>query len=111
MEAVMTSQFKVTGRVIAAGRALVEVGREDFAKAAGLSVEALTLLEAGGSAWVDSQVDADAIVRAFDTFGVVVVDEADGLGAGVRLKFTRQDVKQIVRLETEGGMARPDDAP
>jgi len=107
----MSPKFEVTGRLIAAGRALVEVGREDFAKAAGLSVEALTLLEAGGSAWVDSEDDAEAIVRAFDTFGIVIVDEADGLGAGVRLKFTRQDVKQIVRLETEGGMSRPDDAP
>ena len=106
----MTSKFEVTGRLIAAGRALVEVGREDFAKAAGLSVEALTLLEAGGSAWVDSEDDVKAIVRAFDAFGIVIVDEADGLGAGVLLKFTRQDVKQIVRLETEGGMARPDDA-
>ena len=111
VEAVMTSKFEVTGRLIAAGRALVEVGREDFAKAAGLSVEALTLLEAGGSSWVDRQDDADAIVRAFDMFGVGVGDEGDGLGAGVRLKFTRQDVKQILRLETEGGMARPDDAP
>jgi hypothetical protein len=107
----MTSKFEVTGRLIAAGRALVEVGRSDFAKAAGLSVDALTLLEAGGSAWVQSQTDADAIVRAFDTFGVVVVDEGDGLGAGVRLKFTRQDVKQLVRLESEGGIPRPDDAP
>ena len=107
----MSPKFEVTGRLIAAGRALVEVGREDFAKAAGLSVEALTLLEAGGSAWVDSEDDAEAIVRAFDTFGIVIVDEADGLGAGVRLKFTRQDAKQIVRLETEGGMSRPDDAP
>jgi transcriptional regulator with XRE-family HTH domain len=107
----MSPKFEVTGRLIAAGRALVEVGREDFAKAAGLSVEALTLLEAGGSAWVDSEDDAEAIVRAFDTFGIVIVDEADGLGAGVRLKFTRQDVKQIVRLETEAGMSRPDDAP
>ncbi len=107
----MTSNLKVTGRLIAAGRALVEVGREDFAKAAGLSVEALTLMEAGGSAWVQSQSDADAIVQAFDTFGVIVVDESDGLGAGVRLKFTRQDVGQLVRLESEGGITRPDDAP
>ncbi len=107
----MTPKYEVTGRLIAAGRALVEVGREDFAKAAGLSVEVLTLLEAGGSAWVDSEDDAEAIVRAFDAFGIVIVDEADGLGAGVRLKFTRQDVKQIVRLETEGGMSRLDDAP
>ncbi len=107
----MTSRMDITGRLIAAGRALVEVGREDFAKAAGLSVDALALLEAGGSAWVQSQSDAEAIIRAFDTFGVVIVDEGGGLGAGVRLKFTRQDVKQLVRLETEGGIIRPDDSP
>lgn len=107
----MTSRTDITGRLIAAGRALVEVGREDFAKVAGLSVDALALLEAGGSAWVQSQSDAEAIVRAFDTFGVIVVDEGHGLGAGVRLKFTRQDVKQLVRLETEGGITRSDDAP
>jgi hypothetical protein len=111
MEACMTSRMDITGRLIAAGRALVEVGREDFAKAAGLSVDVLALLEAGGSAWVQSQSDAEAIIRAFDTFGVVIVDEGGGLGAGVRLKFTRQDVKQLVRLETEGGIIRPDDSP
>jgi hypothetical protein len=42
---------------------------------------------------------------------VVVIDEADGMGAGVRLKFTRQDVKQIDRLESEGGIVRSDDVP
>lgn len=107
----MTSKLRVTGRLIAAGRALTEGGREDFAMAAGLSVETLTSMEAGGSARVQSQSDADAIVRAFDTFGINVVDESDDLGAGVRLKFTRQDVTQLVRLESEGGIARSDDAP
>jgi hypothetical protein len=33
------------------------------------------------------------------------------MGAGVRLKFTREDVAQLVRLEGEGGIARSDDAP
>lgn len=33
------------------------------------------------------------------------------MGAGVRLKFTRQDVKQIDRLESEGGIVRSDDVP
>jgi hypothetical protein len=33
------------------------------------------------------------------------------MGAGVRLKFTRQDARQIGRLETEGGVARSDDVP
>jgi len=33
------------------------------------------------------------------------------MGAGVRLKFTRQDVKQIMRLEGEVGIVRSDDTP
>lgn len=32
------------------------------------------------------------------------------MGAGIRLKFTRQDVKQILRLEGEGGIAGSDGA-
>ena len=46
-----------------------------------------------------------------DFFGVVVIDEGDGMGAGVRLKFSRQDVRQITRLESEGGIVGADDAP
>jgi hypothetical protein len=41
----------------------------------------------------------------------MIVEEADGLGAGVRLKFTRSDVRQIARLEGEGGIVKSDDAP
>jgi hypothetical protein len=44
-------------------------------------------------------------------FGVVVVDESADMGAGVRLKFTRADVRQIARLEGEGGIIGSDDAP
>lgn len=107
----MESRNKVTGRLVAAARALVGVSREDFAKAAGLPVEKLSLIEANGSAWVHSDGDAEAVSRAFASFGVLVVDEGDGMGAGVRLKFTRQDVQQIGRLEGEGGIVRSDDAP
>jgi len=39
---------------------------------------------------------------------VIVIGEWDGMGAGVRLKFTRRDVKQIDRLESEGGIVRAD---
>lgn len=101
----------MTGRLIAAARALTGVNRDDFARAAGLTAEALSLMEAAGSAWLHTESDAEAVVRAFDKFGVVIVGEDESMGAGVRLKFTRQDVKQIVRLEGEGGIARSDDAP
>jgi hypothetical protein len=33
------------------------------------------------------------------------------MGAGVRLKFACQDVRQIGRLESEGGIIGSDDAP
>ena len=46
-----------------------------------------------------------------DHFGVIIIEELDGMGAGVRLKFTRQDVSQIARLEGEGGIVGSDDAP
>lgn len=107
----MNSETKLTGRLVAAARALVGVSREDFARAAGLSVEELSVIEANGSARIQIDSEVEAVNRAFATFGVVVVDEGDGMGAGVRLKFTRQDVQQIVRLEGEGGIVGSDDAP
>jgi len=107
----MKGQIQMTGRLVAAARALTGVSQEDFATAAGLQVDAVRLMEAGGSAWISSEHDAQAVSRGFAHFGVIVVDESDGMGAGVRLKFTRQDVKQIGRLEGEGGVVGSDDAP
>ena len=107
----MRSKVKVTGRLIAAARALTGIGREDFAIAAGIPAETIASMEASGSARLQSESDADAVCRAFEIFGVIVIGEDDGMGAGVRLKFTRQDVKQIARLEGEGGVICSDDAP
>jgi DNA-binding XRE family transcriptional regulator len=104
-------EMKMTGRLIAAARALAGVGQADFAKAAEIPTETIALMEANGSAWLHSARDAEAVGRALDKFGIVVIDEGDGMGVGVRLKFTRQDVKQIARLEGEGGIVGSDDAP
>ena len=101
---------RLTGRLIAAGRALTGVGQRELATAAGISLERLQLLEASGAAWIGGE-ESLALCRALETFGAAIVPEGDGMGAGVRLKFTRQDVKQIGRLESEGGIARPDDVP
>lgn len=107
----MDTRTKITGRLVAAGRVLAGVSREDFAKVVGITPEAIAAIEAKGSAWLDSDGDAEAARRAFDHFGLVLIEEGDGMGAGVRLKFTRQDVKQLARLEGEGGAVRSDDAP
>lgn len=107
----MSKEIRISGRLIAAARALVSVGEADFAAAAGLPLETLQRIESGGSAWVESRQEATALYRCLEHFGVIVIDEADGMGAGVRLKFTRQDVKQVARLEGEGGIIGSDDAP
>ncbi len=101
----------MSGRVIAAARALVGVSQADFAAACGLAVDEFCRIEAAGSAWVSSPVDVEALTRGLDHFGVVMVEEGDGMGGGVRLKFTRSDVRQIARLEGEGGTIGSDDAP
>lgn len=107
----MSQAARLTGRLISAARALAGIGEADFAAAAGLSPETLRDIEAGGGAWVRSPEHVAALERALDHYGVIVLDEADGLGAGVRLRFTRQDVRQLARLENEGGSVGADDAP
>ena len=107
----MRDTIPISGRLIAAARALSGVGQADFAAAAGLRVESLRFMEGSGSAWVQSGEDLEAVHRALAHFGVVVIEESDGMGAGVRLKFTRDDVRQITRLESEGGIVGSDDAP
>lgn len=106
----MSNDFRISGRVLAAARALTGVSEADFAAAAELPVETLQGLEGAGSAWIASEL-AEAVSRALERYGVLVIEESDGMGAGVRLKFTRQDVRQIVRLEGEGGIVGSDDAP
>ena len=68
-------------------------------------------MEASGSAWLQPGSDLEAISRALERFGAVFFPESDGIGAGVRLKFMRQDVRQIARLEGEGGIVADDDVP
>lgn len=106
----MSSPFRISGRVIAAGRALAGVSEASLASAAGLDIDVLRRLEAGGSAWVTAPEELEAVRRGLDHFGIVVVEE-DDMGGGIRLNFTRCDVRQIARLEGEGGLIGSDDAP
>jgi hypothetical protein len=104
-------EIKITGRLIAAARALVGVPQADFAAVAGLTQTELQHLEASGSARVTEERELAAVGKALDHFGAVILDESNGMGAGVRLKFSRMDVRQITRLESEGGAVGADDSP
>ena len=107
----MSNNPWLTGRVIAAARALTGISQADLANASGISIATLAGMEASGSAPLQSATDVEAVGRALENFGALFVPEGGGIGAGVRLKFLRQDVKQIARFEGEGGMVRADDVP
>jgi hypothetical protein len=102
---------KISGRQIAAARALADISQQDLASRARIPFDDLLRLEAYGAALLPDDKHTEAIRNALESFGAVFVPEGHGLGAGVRLKFSRQDVKQISRLEGEGGPARDDDVP
>ena len=106
----VNSQSRMTGRLVAAARALTGISQSDLAAASGVPLETLRFLESSGAAWIPD-AESQVLGRALETFVAVILPESDGMGAGVRLKFTRQDVKQIGRLENEGGFARSDDVP
>ena len=107
----MNAETGVSGRLIAAARALTGISAKDLATTSGVGIETLRQMEASGSAWLQPGADLDAVKRALETFGAIVIPESEGIGAGVRLKFLRQDVRQIGRLETEGGIVADDDVP
>jgi transcriptional regulator with XRE-family HTH domain len=86
----MNSTARLTGRLVAAARALTGISQSELAIGSGISLEMLRLLESSGAAWVPDD-ESQALGRALETFGVVTIPEGDGMGAGVRLKFTRQD--------------------
>ena len=106
----MPSTGQLTGRLVAAARALVGVSQDQLATASGIPPEMLRHLESSGAAWIPAD-ESQVLGRALEAFGAVIIPEGDGMGAGVRLKFTRQDARQIGRLETEGGVTRSDDVP
>ncbi len=101
----------ITGRLIAAARALTGISQADLAIAAAIPVARLAEIEAGGAAPVRPAAQAESLGRALERFGALFVAEGDGMGAGVRLKFSRQDARQIARLEGEGGRVADDDVP
>lgn len=106
----MDSTVRLSGRVIAAGRALAGISQKELAVAADLPEDTFRLLEASGAAWAADE-NTPALCQALESFGVAVIQEGDGMGAGVRLKFTRQDTRQIGRLEGEGGVVGSDHVP
>jgi transcriptional regulator with XRE-family HTH domain len=107
----MSNNPLITGRLIAAARILTGISQADLASASGVPLSTVARMEAGGGAPLQSKNDAEALSHALEEFGAMFIPESDGFGAGVKLKFSRLDVKEISRLEGEGGMVKDDDVP
>ncbi|AKI01240.1 hypothetical protein IMCC20628_02542 [Hoeflea sp. IMCC20628] len=102
MPIVLTPQFSI------AARALAEIDQAQLAEQAGLPTSLLADFEAGVHSF-----DEPALARlteALEHFGVEFLPEND-TGAGLRLKFNRQETGQILNWEGEGGTSGEDDVP
>lgn len=97
----------ITGPQVRAARALIEWPREKVARLAGVDPKALKAFERGR---VDPGDKArQALQAALEKGGALFVPESGTKGAGVRLKWSRKDAKQLNRMENEGGPVADDD--
>jgi len=106
LEAAIEMSGTITGKQIAAGRVLAGISRAKLSLRSGVSEADLRLMEANDVS--PGGPDVQAVRTALEEFGVVFIPENGG-GAGVRLKFNRSEVKQLRRLEGEGGTVADDD--
>ena len=101
----------ISGRLIAAARALTSISLNDLASTTKIPAAELARMEASDAALLPADATTETVRKALEHFGAVFIAESDGMGAGVRLKFSRLDAKQIGRLEGEGGAVGDDDVP
>jgi len=96
----------LTGPLCRAGRALVEISRDNLAKLSKVDASVIEDFERK----IDKPSDEviDKLQAALEELGAVFIPE-DERGAGVRLKFTTSEAKRIAVLEGEGGIVAPDD--
>ena len=96
----------VTFAQVRAARGLIGMSQQELAKAAGIGRATIADFESGKRAPYVRTIDE--LQRALEAAGVEFIPENGG-GAGVRLKFTRREVKAIDGLENEGGIVGDDD--
>ncbi|MBV6422584.1 MAG: hypothetical protein NAOJABEB_00367 [Steroidobacteraceae bacterium] len=90
-----------------AARALLDASRETLSRYAGVAVPVIANFEQK----IHEPDDATKrqLREALEGAGIRFIPEDGGGGAGVRLKFSRKDMRAIYRWEGEGGVAGDDD--
>ncbi len=96
----------ITGPQCRAARALVELSAEQVAGRVGVNAQAILDFEAR-RADPGEEVKRKLFVVLEDC-GAVFIPENGG-GVGVRLKYSRRDVRGVNKWEAEGGPAGEDD--
>lgn len=81
----MSENTQITGRQLAAARALLGLAQGDLATAANISVPTLRRMEASEGPATGMANNIEAVRRALEAAGVEFIPENGG-GAGVRLK-------------------------
>lgn len=99
------SILKVSIRQVKAARSLLGWSQADLAKTSDVSEPTVKRLEAEDGELGGRTGTAEKIITALEAAGVQFIPENGG-GAGVRLKFNRQDARHIAKWEGEGGTGR-----
>lgn len=97
----------MTGSQCRAARALIEWSRDQVSKVSGVPAQDIADFESGR---VDPGEDArQRLCRALEEGGAVFLEEGPDGGVGVRLKYSRRDVRALNKWESEGGPPGDDD--
>jgi hypothetical protein len=89
-----------------AGRALIEWSQQQLSQVAAIDLQTIADFEKRFRA--ADETTRRRLRAALEAAGVVFIAENGG-GAGVRLKFSREEVWEVNRWEDEGGVAGEDD--
>ena len=98
----------LTAPLCRAARALVEISRDQLARASGVEATAIEAFERRIATPDDATLSR--LKDALQDLGAVFIPE-DARGAGVRLKFTESERRRLSTLEGEGGIVAADDVP
>ena len=98
----------ITGSQCRAARALTELTRERLASLSGVDSAAIEAFERKIA--LPDEAAIEMLQATLEAAGALFLAENGG-GIGVRLKFTRSEVKRLATLENEGGITAFDDVP
>ncbi len=106
MNTAVPTPTALTAAQCRAARALIEWSQAQLSQAA--SIDAQTIADFEKRFRSPDETTRRRLRAAFEAAGVVFIAENGG-GAGVRLKFSREEVWEVNRWEDEGGVAGEDD--